>query len=368
MHIVHTEADGGKGGQPLRIINESLGMQARGHQVTIVCPEEVPLNTLARDAGLTVVNLPVGRKKIPNLLRLRAWLKHEAGHIDVINSHNSVDTWLVALASATLRNPPPLVRTRHASGKPRNNRGTRWLFGTACAHVVTTGEALRHQLEEIGVPLSHSTSVPSGVDTARFKPGDKHAARQDCGLSEDDFWLGVVSHLRPNKGHSVLLQALAQIDNPRIRLAIVGEGPHRAALEQEIAALGLQTRVVMAGHQREPQKWFPAFDIALSPSHDMEGVPQGVLQSLASRVATIATDAGGTADAVIDNQTGLLVGQRDAQALKAAIMRLYDDAALRERLAQQGYEYLCSHFTRDCMLEAMEQVFRNASRQASSSR
>ncbi|PUX18278.1 glycosyltransferase family 1 protein, partial [Cronobacter malonaticus] len=101
MHIVHTEADGGKGGQPLRIINESLGMQARGHQVTIVCPEEVPLNTLARDAGLTVVNLPVGRKKIPNLLRLRAWLKHEAGHIDVINSHNSVDTWLVALASAT---------------------------------------------------------------------------------------------------------------------------------------------------------------------------------------------------------------------------------------------------------------------------
>ncbi|EKK4001771.1 glycosyltransferase family 4 protein [Cronobacter sakazakii] len=368
MHIVHTEADGGKGGQPLRIINESLGMQARGHQVTIVCPEEVPLNALARDAGLTVVNLPVGRKKIPNLLRLRAWLKHEAGHIDVINSHNSVDTWLVALASATLRNPPPLVRTRHASGKPRNNRGTRWLFGTACAHVVTTGEALRHQLEEIGVPLSHSTSVPSGVDTARFKPGDKHAARQDCGLSEDAFWLGVVSHLRPNKGHSVLLQALAQIDNPHIRLAIVGEGPHRAALEQEIAALGLQTRVVMAGHQREPQKWFPAFDIALSPSHDMEGVPQGVLQSLASRVATIATDAGGTADAVIDNQTGLLVGQRDAQALKAAIMRLYDDAALRERLAQQGYEYLCSHFTRDCMLDAMEQVFRNASRQASSSR
>ncbi|CCK00093.1 FIG00554466: hypothetical protein [Cronobacter malonaticus 507] len=96
MHIVHTEADGGKGGQPLRIINESLGMQARGHQVTIVCPEEVPLNTLARDAGLTVVNLPVGRKKIPNLLRLRAWLKHEAGYIDVINSHNSVDTWLTS--------------------------------------------------------------------------------------------------------------------------------------------------------------------------------------------------------------------------------------------------------------------------------
>ena len=165
----------------------------------------------------------------------------------------------------------------------------------------------------------------------------------------------------------MLLQALASIENPRIRLAIVGEGPHRAALEEEIIALGLQERVVMAGHRADPEAWFPAFDIALSPSHDMEGVPQGVLQSLASRVAPIATDAGGTADAVIDNQTGLLVGQRDAQALKTAIVRLYDDAALRERLAQQGYDYLCTHFTRDCMLDAMEQVFRNA-RQASNSR
>ncbi|EAU0090973.1 glycosyltransferase family 1 protein, partial [Salmonella enterica] len=48
MHIVHTEADGGKGGQPLRIINESLGMIQRGHQVTLLCPETAPLHALAR--------------------------------------------------------------------------------------------------------------------------------------------------------------------------------------------------------------------------------------------------------------------------------------------------------------------------------
>lgn len=362
MHIVHTEADGGKGGQPLRIINESLGMLQRGHTVTILCPEEAPLNTLAREAGLTVVNLPLRRKNLSNLLQLRRWL---ASHdVDVVNSHNSADTWLVALAALTLKNPPPLVRTRHASGKPRNNRTTRWLFAKACAHVVTTGEALRHQLVEIGVPLDHSTSVPSGVDTARFKPGDKQAARAHCGLSQHDFWLGVVSHLRPNKGHSVLLKALAAIDMPQIKLAIVGEGPHRATLEQEILTLGLQDRVVMAGHRSDPQAWFPAFDIALSPSHDMEGVPQGVLQSLASRIATIATDAGGTGDAVIDGKTGLLVAQQDAVALKNAVLTLWQDEALRERLAQQGYDYLNSHFTRECMLRDMERVFTRAVEQA----
>lgn len=94
MHIVHTEADGGKGGQPLRIINESLGMIQRGHQVTLLCPETAPLHALARNAGLTVVTMPLKRKNLKNLQVLRRWMKDNRHSIDVINSHNSADTWL----------------------------------------------------------------------------------------------------------------------------------------------------------------------------------------------------------------------------------------------------------------------------------
>jgi hypothetical protein len=59
---------------------------------------------------------------------------------------------------------------------------------------------------------------------------------------------------------------------------------------------------------------------------------------------------------VIDGQTGILVAQRDEKALHDAIVKLYDDADLREKLAQQGYDYLSTHFTRECMLDAMEKV------------
>ncbi|MFP2240495.1 glycosyltransferase family 4 protein [Pseudescherichia vulneris] len=366
MHIVHTEADGGKGGQPLRIINESLGMIQRGHQVTILCPETAPLHQLAQSAGLNVVTMPLRRKNVGNLLQLRRWLRDNRDSIDVINSHNSADTWLVALANLFLSRPVPLVRTRHASGVPRNNWTTRWLFRKACKHIVSTGEALRLQMVALGVPLENTTSVPSGVDTSRFHPGDKEAARNHCDLRQGDFWLGVVSHLRPNKGHSVLINALAQIDIPQIKLAIVGDGPHREALESEVIQQNLLTRVVFAGHRADPERWFPAFDVAISPSHDMEGVPQGVLQSLASAVATIATDAGGTADAIIDRQTGLLIGQRDIDALREAILTLYHDEALRRQLASQGNEYLNSHFTRECMLTAMEKVFSDAAQLSNS--
>jgi len=366
MHIVHTEADGGKGGQPLRIINESLGMIQRGHQVTILCPESAPLHQLAITAGLNVVTMPLRRKNLGNLLALRRWLSDNRDTVDVVNSHNSADTWLVALANLFLSRPLPLIRTRHASGVPRNNWTTRWLYRKACKHIVSTGEALRLQMVALGVPLENTTSVPSGVDISRFHPDDKDAARNHCDLSQGDFWLGVVSHLRPNKGHSVLLKALAQINIPEIKVAIVGDGPHREALESEVIQHNLLTRVVLAGHQPDPERWFPAFDIAISPSHDMEGVPQGVLQSLATGIATIATDAGGTADAVIDRKTGLLIAQQDVEGLRDAILTLYHDPVLRRQLASQGNEYLNSHFTRECMLTAMEKVFIDAAQSSSS--
>jgi glycosyltransferase involved in cell wall biosynthesis len=367
MHIVHTEADGGKGGQPLRIINESLGMIQRGHKVTILCPDTAPLHQMAQAAGLDVVTLPLKRKNIGNLLKLRRWMAANRNDIDVINSHNSADTWLVALANLLLSRPVPLVRTRHASGVPRNNWSTRWLFRKAVRHIVSTGEALRLQMTALGVPRENTTSVPSGVDTTRFHPGDKYQAREHCDLTQNDFWLGVVSHLRPNKGHSVLLKALAQIAIPEIKLAIVGEGPHRETLESEVIQHNLLTRVVLTGHRSDPEQWFPAFDVAISPSHDMEGVPQGVLQSLACGIATIATDAGGTADAIIDRKTGLLIAQRDVDALREAILTMYHDAELRRQLAFEGHAYLNAHFTRECMLTAMEKVFSDAA-QASSSR
>ncbi|WP_255988413.1 glycosyltransferase family 4 protein [Chitinolyticbacter albus] len=359
LHIVHTEANGGRGGQPMRIVNEALGLAQRGHRTTILCPADVPLYTLASNAGLATMALPLGRKNPATLLKSWRWLHANAPQVDVINTHNSADSWLMALASLAIRNPPPLVRTRHASGAPRDNAATRWLMGTAHAHVVTTGEALRHQLVAIGVPLKHSSSVPSGVDTDRFIPGDRLAARQQLGLAPDAFWLGVVSHLRPNKGHEVLLQAMARLDIPQLHLAIVGEGTHREAIATRVAELGLTERVLFAGHQAAPQDWFPAFDIALSPSHDLEGLPQGVMQALACEVATIATDAGGTGDAIIDDVSGLLVPQRDPAALASAIERLYRDEALRQRLAVDGHRHLLAHFTRTHMLDSMERIFRD---------
>ncbi len=93
---------------------------------------------------------PVGRStssaNASATLAMRSWLSRHGNDYDVVNTHSSTDSWLVAIASATLKHAPPLVRTRHVSTPINNKFSTRWLYRDATAHIVTTGESLRQQL------------------------------------------------------------------------------------------------------------------------------------------------------------------------------------------------------------------------------
>ncbi|MCW5624788.1 MAG: glycosyltransferase, partial [Burkholderiales bacterium] len=138
LTIVHTESSVGWGGQELRILSESAGMIERGHSVTIVCPEEARIFQEAKERDIPVMALPIARKNLHGLLALRTWLK--AHQLDLLNTHSSTDSWLTALACASLHRAPPIVRTRHISTAIANNVGTHWLYQYAAIHVVTTGE------------------------------------------------------------------------------------------------------------------------------------------------------------------------------------------------------------------------------------
>ena len=81
----------------------------------------------------------------------------------------ATDWFYVHKQLTTQADAPPVVRTRHLSTPVNQGRATRWLYEHGCAHVVVTGEALKQQLvADNGFPAEHMTSVPTGIDTARF--------------------------------------------------------------------------------------------------------------------------------------------------------------------------------------------------------
>lgn len=334
-------------------------MIRRGHQVTLLCPPEARIFAEAEQRKIPVVALPIGRKRLRGVLALRHWLK--AAPVDVVNTHSSTDTWLVALASRLLERPPPLVRTRHISAPVPKNRLTRWLYQQAATHIVTTGEKLRLQLIlENGYDSARITSVPTGMDTEYFVPGHRAARRAQLGIDANVLVIGIAATLRSWKGHEYLVQAFSRLSTRPSRLVILGDGPQRETLRRQIMELGLQDRVFMPGDQRDVLPWLQAMDIFVLPSYANEGVPQAIMQAMLCALPVVTTPVGSIGEIVTHDSTGLLVKPKDADDLWQALEKLAADASLRSRLGTQARQFALAHFGLDPMLDKMEKIFTGA--------
>lgn len=356
MNIVHTEASCGWGGQEIRILEESRGMIARGHKVLVLCPPESRIYAEGPKRGVPTVALPIGRRNIKGLLALRAWLRSHP--VDVLNSHSSTDTWLAALACLTLAKAPPIVRTRHISSPIPDNAASRWLYTKAVRHVVTTGEELRRQvIVQTGADGGQVSSVPTGIDPDRFKPGDKRAAREKLGLDPDGRYIGIVATLRSWKGHLYLLEAFADLKADGWKLLVVGDGPMRERIEARIADLNLGASIILAGQQANPEDWLQTMDVFCLPSYANEGVPQALLQAMLTGLPIVTTPVGAILEAVSDQESALVVPPQDAKALAAALRRLLDDPELGARYGAKARAEAMAHHTEAAMLDAMETRF-----------
>lgn len=360
MKILHTEASAGWGGQELRILSEMQGLRARGHVLELAAPRTARIHDEAKALGFTVHDVPIGRKTLRGAWAMRRLLR--AGGFDVVNTHSSTDSWLTAIANALSSRPVPLVRTRHISAPVPQNAATTWLYNRASAAIVTTGEKLRQELVDINgfvdVPIR---SVPTGIDPARFEPGNAAAARRELGLP-DRFTVGIVATLRSWKGHRYLVEALDQLqaEGRDVQLLIVGDGPQREALEAQVNAARLRERVHFAGHDPRPERWMRAIDLFVLPSYANEGVPQALMQAMMSGLPCITTLVGAIGEVARNGETALIVPPQDSALLAGAIARLMDDPERSARLGRTAREFALERCTLAAMCDAMEEVFRAA--------
>jgi glycosyltransferase involved in cell wall biosynthesis len=355
MRIVHTESSLGWGGQEIRILSESQGMARRGHEVRLLCPAEARIFSEAPNWGLQPEPVPIARKNFAAFSALRKKLRERP--CDVVSTHSSTDSWLSALALRSLGRPYPMVRTRHISAPVPRNPLSRWLYTRATSRIVTAGEALKKELvERNGFAAERIDSVPTGIDTERFRPGDKAAAREKLGLPKDKALIGIVATLRSWKGHRYLLEALPE----EAGLVIVGDGPQRPMLEAQVEKLKLRYKILFAGNQRDVVPWLQSFDVFALPSYANEGVPQALLQAMLAGLPCVTTNIGSMAELAIHEQTALVVPPQDVQALHSALQVLLADSSQRERLGAAARRHCAERFSYEGMLDRMEAIYKEA--------
>jgi glycosyltransferase involved in cell wall biosynthesis len=357
LRIVHTESALGWRGQEIRILSESQGLMRRGHDVKLICPPEARIHAEAPGWGVPVIGLPIGRQRPVGVKVLYEWLKRN--RCDIVATHGATDAWLAALALLAMGRPVPTVRTCHSSDPVPRNAPTRWLYTRATARIVTTGEALKKALiERNGFPEPRIDSVPTGIDAARFRPGDPAAARAALNLPRERKLIGIVARLRSEKGHRFLIEALPK----DAHLVIVGDGPMRGVLEELVDKSGLRPRVVFAGNQTDVVPWLQALDVFALPSCGNEGVPQALVQAMLAGLPCVTTGVGSIPEAAIHEKTALVVPAENSKVLGNEIQRLLANPDLARRLGDEARRHCALNFSYQRMLDRMEEIYRQVSR------
>lgn len=158
--------------------------------------------------------------------------------------------------------------------------------------------------------------------------------------------VGTVGRLSPEKGHDCLLEAESILirQGMELHIVLVGEGRSLADLKDKARRLGISEQVHFPGARLDVPDWLANFDLFALPS-EWEGVSLALLEAMASGLAIVATDSGGTPEIVLDGKTGLLIPPGNPRNLADGIQHLMRDTSLRIQMGQAGRARVMENFS-----------------------
>lgn len=201
-------------------------------------------------------------------------------------------------------------------------------FVTACS------DDLARRALDLGAPRERIETVPYGVDVERFHPDAavRTARRRELSVGDGVPLCVAAGRLVRKKGLEYVIDALAEV--PGAVLAIAGDGTLRDELLRRAQRTGVSDRVRFLGNQSQDRvgEYFAAADVICAPSirddsGNVDGLPNVVLEAMASATPLITTAAGGIGAVVDNDRTGMIVPERDPHAIAIAMQTLFENPA-----------------------------------------
>ena len=348
------------------VLNLERELTAQGHEVRVLTLSQTPHSR--QEGNVTYIGAVSAGKIYPGA-RLRTAPGVELIQAladwgpEVIHSQCEFSTFLMArkLAAAT---GAPLVHTYHTVyedythyfspsrrwGKVAVAAFSRWVVDqTAC--VIAPTAKVRGLLEGYGVSRPVHV-IPTGIDLDRFAPPEdpeaeairRAALRQALGIPLENFVMVYVGRLAEEKNISRLLRDTAAMRREDLTLLLVGDGPYRTALEQQVQALGLEQQVVFAGMIPPSQvaDYYRLGDVFVSASSsETQGLTY--LEALASGLPALCLRDECLAGIIVDGVNGWQF--QDGPAFRAYLSRLMAEEPLRREMSRAAVENAVREFS-----------------------
>jgi len=312
-----------------------------------------------RQAGIVGHSLGLSRKTdLTVALRLRSLLKQLRP--DVLHTyllHSNVLGRIVG----RLTGDPAIISSERTIGQASlggrlATRLTNPLADAVEVNSDTGAEAIQHGL---GVPAAKIEIVRSGIDLDAYAgPLRRQEIRSELGLKDDQHLVLYVGRLRPVKGveYGIRAFASAMAQHPNIHIALAGEGEQLGDLRKLAIELGVQEAVTFLGVRNDLPDLLSAADSVLMPSLT-EGFPRTAIEAMAAGKPVIATRVGGTPEAIIDDETGILVSPVDIAAMTNALVQLVGDTQLQARLGSAGRRRAEQHYSVDNYVTRLDDLY-----------
>jgi glycosyltransferase involved in cell wall biosynthesis len=355
VKVVHLVIGGDVAGGQLVALRLARAGRERGYDVAFVSPSGGAFVELAEEDGFRVHVVPLGGAlALGSLLRLRRLLRAERA--DVLHTHVHFSLNVLGRIAGRLAGARVIAhmhvdnvfrpRGRARAAQRRLDNATARL----CARIVAVSEATASALVGQGYPPDRVLVVHNGVDL----PPPAEPLRPD-GVPDGAPLLLEVARLAPVKGQRELIEALPRLARADAVAVLAGRdlefgGAYAEELEALAAERGVRDRVLLVGYRADVGALLAAADVFVLPSW-VEGLPLTVLEAMAAGKPVVATSVGGTPEAVVDGQTGLLVAPGDVPALVAGLDALLADPELARRLGERGRRRVEEHFSAEAMCE-----------------
>jgi len=321
---------------------------------TVVALQEQQGNPVA--ARITAQGIPVRELGIRRL-RQRGAYRRVRGAIVAADPevvHTQLEFAAVLGIPAARRLGLPTVATLHTLDEPPPRsrlalhfRLMAWALRRARRVIAVSDITRRHYLARARLRPERVVTLYNGIDPTGFQaePAVREAARAELGLSPEAPVLVTVAVQREPKGIQYMLTALPQVaaQFPAVRYLLVGDGPHRPALEEQAARLGMAGRVLFAGARDDVARMLATADVFVLPSLT-EALPTVVAEAMAAGRPIVATTVGGIPEMVRHGEAALLVPPADPEALAAAVCRLLANPRQAAAMGRAGRRLVAARF------------------------
>jgi glycosyltransferase involved in cell wall biosynthesis len=337
----------------------------QSYRFSFVCLDELgSLGEELRGEGFTVEVLD----RRPGIdirfaLRLARFLRRQ--RIELLHAHQYTPFFYSLMARAIGRRVPVLF-TEHGRHFPDYRRRKRVianrLFLRRRDRVVGVGKAVREAvIRNEGIPAERVEFVYNGIDLQPYANGSdaRGQTRREIGVGSHDLVLIQVARLDYLKDHATAIRTLERVAavRPEARLVLIGEGPERAKIEQEVRMRGQSDRVRFLGLRTDIPRLLRAADVFLLTSIS-EGIPLTLIEAGAAGLPVVSTQVGGVAEVIESGVAGLLAPSGDDASLARHILRLAEDPGLQRRMGEAGRQRAQETFSEEQMHAGYLRLYR----------